>query len=380
MGKTPLLPLYAASLGAGDALLGFIVSVSTLTGMFLKPFVGVLSDRWGRRGWLLVGTAFFALMPLVYRFVHTPEQLFALRIAHGLATAIYGPVTLAYVSEQSARGRAERLAWFASARNAGYIVGPAVAGWMLLSMDPVTVFTVIGLLSSAAFLPILLLPESRRTDVRGRLPIVRDALASLGAGGRTGAVWLAGGLEAATFMALYAAKAFLPIFALAAGFNVALVGAFFAVQGAAQMVLNPIGGRIGDRAGYVVAVPLGMTVLAVALSVLPLARNGLAMISLAIAMGAAQALVFPSTIAMVSARVREGRVATGMGLVGTMRNAGKVAGPVAAGALIHWLDYSITFRLFGLALLVGAGVVWWRYRAALTRAERVERNAVAAAP
>ena len=59
-----------------------------------------------------------------------------------MATAIYGPVTLAYVAEQARRGRAERLAWFGTARNPGYIVGPAAAGWMLLTMEPVTVFTV----------------------------------------------------------------------------------------------------------------------------------------------------------------------------------------------------------------------------------------------
>ncbi|MEE8363751.1 MAG: hypothetical protein V3S18_06755 [Dehalococcoidia bacterium] len=33
MGKTPLLPIFAAGLGASDVLLGFIGSVSTLTGM-----------------------------------------------------------------------------------------------------------------------------------------------------------------------------------------------------------------------------------------------------------------------------------------------------------------------------------------------------------
>jgi len=75
MGKTPLLPIYAAMLGATDAFLGFIVSVSTLTGMMLKPGIGILSDRWGRRWWLLTGTAFFAFVPFFYRFVQTPEQL-----------------------------------------------------------------------------------------------------------------------------------------------------------------------------------------------------------------------------------------------------------------------------------------------------------------
>ena len=364
MGKTPLLPLYAAALGAGDALLGFIVSVSTLTGMFLKPFVGVLSDRWGRRGWLIVGTAFFAIMPFVYRFVHTPEQLFAVRMIHGLATAIYGPVTLAYVAEQSSSGRAERLAWFGTARNAGYIVGPAAAGWMLLSMDPVSVFTVVGLMSSIAFLPVLLLPENQTGSSKKRPPILKDAAIALWSGGRTGAVWLAGGMEAGTFMALYATKTFLPIYALAAGFNVAVVGTFFAVQEAAHIIVNPVGGRIGDRFGYFVAIPLGMVAIAISLPLLPMAGNIISLMSVAVVMGVAQALVFPSTIAMVSAQIREGNVATGMGLVGTMKNIGKVAGPVIAGGLIHWLDYTMTFRLFGLAMLVGAVFVWRRSRIA----------------
>jgi len=49
VGKTPLMPLFAASLGAGELLVGAIVSVSTMTGMVLKPIFGWLSDRWGRR-------------------------------------------------------------------------------------------------------------------------------------------------------------------------------------------------------------------------------------------------------------------------------------------------------------------------------------------
>jgi MFS family permease len=360
MGKTPLLPLYAAALGAGDALLGFIVSVSTLTGMLLKPFVGFLSDRWGRRGWLIVGTVFFAVMPFMYRFVQTPEQLFAVRMIHGLATAIYGPVTLAYVAEQSSTGRAERLAWFGTARNAGYIVGPAAAGWMLLSMDPVSVFTVVGLMSCVVFIPVLLLPESQTGSSKNRPPILKDAAASLWSGGRTGAVWLAGGMEAGTFMALYATKTFLPIYALASGFNVAVVGTFFAVQEAAHIIVNPIGGRVGDRFGYYFAIPIGMAAIAISLPLLPIASNIASLMSVAVVMGVAQAFVFPSTIAMVSAQIKEGNVATGMGLVGTMKNIGKVSGPVVAGGLIHWLDYTMMFRLFGLAMLMGALFVWQR--------------------
>ena len=373
MGKTPLLPIYAATLGAGDVFLGFIVSVSTLTGMLLKPFVGVLSDRWGRRGWLLVGTAFFAGMPFVYRFVSTPEQLFAVRMVHGLATAIYGPVTLAYVAEQSQGQRAERLAWFGTARNAGYVVGPALAGWMLLTLDPVAVFTVVGIMSSLAFVPVLLLPETHAAPGASRPPLLRQALGALRSGGKTSAVWLAGGMEAAMFVALYATKTFLPIYALAAGFNVALVGTFFAVQEAAHIALNPIGGRLGDRAGYRIAIPAGMVTLAAVLPLLTLAGSAAALLALAVLVGAAQALVFPSTVALVSARVDEEHLGAGMGLVGTLKNAGKVGGPVLAGGLIHWLDYTLTFQLMATGLLVGALVVWQGAR--LARRPRREREA-----
>ena len=375
MGKTPLLPIYAATLGAGDVFLGFIVSVSTLTGMLLKPFVGALSDRWGRRGWLLIGTAFFAGMPFVYHFVSTPEQLFAVRMVHGLATSIYGPVTLAYVAEQSQGRRAERLAWFGTARNAGYVVGPALAGWMLLTLSPVAVFTVVGIMSSLAFVPVLLLPETRAAPGASRPPLLSQALGASRSGGKTSAVWLAGGMEAAMFVALYATKTFLPIYALAAGFNVALVGTFFAVQEAAHIALNPIGGRIGDRAGYRIAIPAGMVTLAAVLPLLTLAGGAPTLLALAVLVVPAQALVFPSTVALVSARVDERHLGAGMGLAGTMKNAGKVGGPVLAGGLIHWLDYALTFQLMAAGLLRGAVVVWQGGR--LAKRPRRQREAVA---
>ena len=367
MGKTPLLPIFAASLGAGDALLGFIISVSTLTGMVLKPFIGILSDRWGRRRWLILGTIFFVVMPFVYRFVHTPEELFALRIIHGLATAIYGPVTLAYVAEQSKSHRAERLGWFGMARNAGYVVGPTAAGLMLLTWDPVFVFTVIGILSGLALLPVAFLPDTAPLSRRRHPPLIRQSLHALGSGGRTPAVWLAGGMDATMFIALYAAKAFLPVYALSAGFNVALVGAFFGVQEITHMLLNPVGGRIGDRLGYLLTVPLGMAVLGVTLPLLTLADSVLFLMALAVLMGVAQALVFPSTLALVSSQVDERILATGMGLVGTFKNAGKVGGPVLAGVLIHWLDYTLTFQLMGYGLLLGALAVWRRGRLSKTQ-------------
>ena len=370
MGKSPLLSIYAAALGAGDIFLGFIVSVSTLTGMVLKPTFGVLSDRSGRRLWLIIGTAFFAGMPFVYRFVSTPEQLFAVRMIHGLATAIYGPVTLAYVTELSAKARAERLGWFSIARNAGYVVGPAVAGWMLLTIEPVSVFTIVGLLSGLAFLPVIFLPETvnnpnnnTKSDHLGqksdRLAFKQQVTMALRAGAKAPAVWIAGILDANIFITVYAVKAFVPLLALSSGANVAVAGAFLAIQEAVHIATNPIGGRLSDRFGFVNMAASGMVVLGGALVLLPHLAMDIAMILPATLIGFAQALVFPSTMALVSKQVDVSHLATSIGLVGSMKNAGKVLGPVIAGLMIHWLDYTYTFIAMGSTLLIGAAIIWY---------------------
>ena len=83
-------------------------------------------------------------------------------------------------------------------------------------------------------------------------------------------------------------------------------------------------------------------------------------------------------MALLSTRVNEDTLATGMGLMGTLRNAGKVAGPALAGLLILWLDYDLSFRLMGLGLVVASGAIWYRGRLVQRSARR--RTTVPARP
>lgn len=370
MGKTPLLPIFADALGASGAFLGAIVSVSTITGLLLKPLFGILSDRGGRRVWLLIGTCFFAFMPFVYGFVTTTEGLFVIRLIHGLATAIYGPVTLAYIAELSAakRGRvdtdpsvAEDIGWFQMARSGGYIVGPALAGGLLTVMEPAAVFTLIGLISCAVFVPVLQLPDTRPEKKRKRKPLLQHIRNAIRDGGRTPAIWLTGSLEAITFIALYTLKAFLPIYALEAGASVALVGTFFSLQEAVHVIAKPYCGRLGDRYGYLPAISLGMLVLAASLPLVHALDAGAAFLAPALMMGLAQALIFPAAIALVSNRISPEHLGAGMGLIGMMQNFGKVAGPILGGLAIQALGYESTLLCLSAMLALGTVVIWLVY-------------------
>ena len=97
--RTPLLPLFARDLGAGPSLVGFVMGASTLTGILLELPAGALSDLLGRRRLLLAGALVFASLPFTYLAVSTLTVLIAVRFVHGSATAVFGPVASASLSD-----------------------------------------------------------------------------------------------------------------------------------------------------------------------------------------------------------------------------------------------------------------------------------------
>src|SRR3990167_4509866 len=68
MARTPLLPLFALSLGAEPKAIGFVVGASTITGIFFKLPSGTLSDIYGRYKMLLISIFVFAIVPFTYYF------------------------------------------------------------------------------------------------------------------------------------------------------------------------------------------------------------------------------------------------------------------------------------------------------------------------
>ena len=232
MAKSPVLPILAASLGANKLMIGTIVGVSTLTGSVLKPLIGALSDRFGRRVWFFTALVLFAGFPFLYRFVHTPDQLVWLRVLHGTATAIFGPVTLAIVTEMSTANRGARLGLFEMARGSGHLIAPGVAGGILAISSPETVFTVVGLVSCAAFVPALFVRfDETRIEPVDRPSLWREFAAGLRHAASRRELWFVGALEFAIYGSIYSLKAFLPIFALDAGYGVWAAGTVLHVPG-----------------------------------------------------------------------------------------------------------------------------------------------------
>ncbi|HHO47097.1 MAG TPA: MFS transporter [Desulfobacteraceae bacterium] len=131
LARTPVLALFAASFGVGPEAIGFAVAISTITGVFFKMPAGVISDIIGRRRTMLIGLAFFAVIPFLYLVVHTYNTLLLVRFLHGFATAIYGPVIMAVVVDVAGKKRGEMLSLFSSVTIVGNLIGAPLGGFLL---------------------------------------------------------------------------------------------------------------------------------------------------------------------------------------------------------------------------------------------------------
>ena len=91
----------------------------------------MLSDRFGRKTMLIAAGVVFASAPAMYLFTTGIWQLATIRFYHGLATAIFVPVAMAYVSDLHEESKGEKLGWFSTATLLGRFMAPLTGGALL---------------------------------------------------------------------------------------------------------------------------------------------------------------------------------------------------------------------------------------------------------
>ncbi len=120
--------MFAESLGATPEAIGVVVAASTMTGVFLKLPMGVLSDIIGRKRLLIVGAIAFGITPFAYLLIKDLQALLVLRLCHGLATAVFAPIALATVASMFTEKRGAGMGWYTASTQAGALLGPLAGG------------------------------------------------------------------------------------------------------------------------------------------------------------------------------------------------------------------------------------------------------------
>jgi MFS family permease len=288
--RAPLLPLFARELGAGPPLIGFVMGASTLTGIFLKLPAGTLSDLFGRRRLLLAGALLFASMPFTYLAVSTLTLLVALRFVHGSATAIFGPVASASLSDIAPP--AQRGAWlstYSTAQGSGQALGPVLAAYLIAAGRFDLAFVISGLIGLAA--PLIVAGWRHLPAARSVRPSWEEFRRGVVEVGRDRLVLMTSGAHAAQFVLNGMLNAFLPVYGRdVLQLPVSALGWLFAIQTLTTLVVRPVIGLLSDRVGRRWVIVGGLTICSLSVFALSLAASLTAVVAVIVVYAAGVAV------------------------------------------------------------------------------------------
>lgn len=353
MSKTPVLPLFAAALGASPVEIGWIVIASTIPGILISFPAGAIADALGKRRVILASLVVFATAPFLYLWVENSWHLMAVRFYHGFATAVFGTVASAAIAERFPQSRAAMLSTYSSITIIGRSVAPFLGGFLISVASFHSVFVACAVSGVLALLVGIALPaESRAQQESTRGPI--DFFGSLSAVlGRRG-IMITSLVEAAQFLVFGAVEAFLALYAAAVGIPAWQIGIILGVQLISVVAVKPVMGKVSDRFGRRAVILPGLLLGAFAVGCLPLGKDVFVLGLLSLLFGIGFATVTSSTSALIADLAKSGQLGASIGVLRTIMDVGQTIGPVMTGFLVAAWGYELAFPTLAGVLILSA--------------------------
>jgi multidrug resistance protein len=126
----PILYSYGKTFGVTGETLGILTASFSVAQFFATPVLGSLSDKWGRKPLLVISLAGTCISFILFAEARSMIMLFAARILDGL-TGGNVSVAQAMVSDTARPdNRAKRFGILSSAFGFGFVIGPAIGGFL----------------------------------------------------------------------------------------------------------------------------------------------------------------------------------------------------------------------------------------------------------
>ncbi len=356
---SPLLPIYAKDLGASGVWLGLTFSAFAISQGLIGPFAGRLSDRHGRKPFIVAGLLVYMTAAIGYLTAQSFAQVIAFRLFSGVGTSLVFSVARAYIGDLTPRGQEGRWAGvFATADIIGFGTGPLIAGLLRQTLGFHSVFIAMAVLMAlsativAAWLPAHIVQQLRAGTVD------RPRLAT-------------GFREALSHRLVLALTAYMALISLGSGASFSflalrlendlhveplLIGLAFATQDITGGACQPFFGRLADRYNRRFLVAGGLAVNGALVASLALAHTYGLVVFILLCMGATGAISAVSAGALQVVAGRHVGMGTMLGLGSAGNGIGIVTGSVVGGLLIDRFSIGAAFLFGGIVATAGAAV------------------------
>jgi len=347
-----LLSLYALHLGAQPAAVGLLYATFFVLPLLLSWPIGALSDRFGPRWLLFIGTLCGACGMLIPYFISSMTVIFIAGTMIGLAFSFYKVLLENLVGILSKPH--ERARNFSNASMIGsvtHFVGPPIAG---ISIDVfghgAACLYMVGLSLVGTFLLLAwgaLLPGGSAQPATGNS--IRDALADPAI---VRILLVSGFVQVGQDFFQY----YTPIYGHGIGLSASAIGGALATFAVACFVVRFVVPQLINRLGEQKVLAYALSVAAAGFFLIPFTGSAMALSAMCFLFGLGMGCGQPILSMLLFSQSAEGRSGATFGLRQTTNNVLRVVTPTLFGFLGAAFGAMAVFGINGLMLLAGGAL------------------------
>jgi DHA1 family multidrug resistance protein-like MFS transporter len=358
----PILPFYVDYFGAGGTELGLLMATYSTMQFFFAPVWGSLSDRYGRKSFLMLGIVGNAISQVLFGLATQLWMLYAARSLSGILSSATLPTAMAYIGDSTAEeDRGGGMGVIGAAMGVGMVIGPGLGGLLARRSLALPFFIAAGLSTLALVFIFAALPESLPHEKR-------DAGAGDIRGPQLGQMWRAlsgpiGILLVLSFLLSFGVTNFESVFGLFGkdrhGYDTLQVGIILMAIGVVSAVVQGmLTGPATRRFGEVAVVRASLIGSAVGFALMLLPDSFVGVMATACFFIISNAMLRPGVASLVSRRAPGGQ-GVAMGLHNAFMSLGRIFGPVWAGSAFD-LNLSYPYLSGAAVMLLGffVSLVW----------------------
>jgi predicted MFS family arabinose efflux permease len=349
-----LISLFAIDLGASQFLIGVLIALYSLFPVMLALYAGKLSDRFGVKVPMIVGSLGFAgglAVPFLF------QSLTALCVS----AVLIGVFHMMYnVSAQNLVGslggpeaRTRNFSNYALAMAIGSFIGPMSAGF---AIDQIGYATSYLFVAAFPLVPVLIMAFSHGI-VGGRRVKTEEEQATLSASLLSNPVLrrtLIASAVATTAQDLF--QFYMPIYGHSIGLSASAIGVVLAMSGIAAFVVRTALPAMVKRWSADTVFNTSLYVSASAFLFFPLLTNAPALAALALVLGLGMGCAQPVTLMLIYNRAPDGRSGEALGMRVTINQFMHIAVPIIFGSLGTAFGIAPVFFINSV-ILAGGGLL-----------------------
>ncbi len=351
----PLIPVYAVELGAGGFLVGLIIASFNIARTAFSPFIGRMSDRWGRKRFITAGLIFYAMISFLYVWSKNAQALVFIRFFHGVASLLVVPIAMALAAEIAPK---HKLGLYMGTLNMavmlGLAAGPALGGILRDHFGMNAAFYSMGALAIATCLLVIsLLPSDKDMhDARvtqSATPIKRILSHRVVLGILAMRFFAASGQGAV--------YTFLPVLALQLQLTSSQVGVILSTNIFLIAFLQRSSGRLSDRINPKYLIIVGTFASGLTVFGMPFVEGFMMILLLNMLMGMANGLSLPGGLVITGRLGRTMGMASLMSVTDAAWSLGMIVSPILSGIILDVWGLSQVFVTGSILILAGGVAV-----------------------